>query len=213
MDEDMGDDRIEAVIALTPFFEQGPAIEEDHVGQDTRRLVAFHPDMAALIQPQYVPFALECHFGDDVGSRKVLDAEQDTGEMSAKQVGKAFDRSLRQRFDVGERWCDHGLMLKPAPRQGEDFAMTTRLTDAEIAAALPGVPGWAVAGDGIVRSFKFADFTHAFAFMTRVALLAEKADHHPEWSNIYNRVDIRLTTHDAGGISTRDFALALAIGG
>jgi 4a-hydroxytetrahydrobiopterin dehydratase len=58
---------------------------------------------------------------------------------------------------------------------------------------------------------KFADFSEAFAFMTRVALLAEKADHHPEWSNVWNRVDILLTTHDAGGLSTRDIAMAQAI--
>jgi 4a-hydroxytetrahydrobiopterin dehydratase len=89
--------------------------------------------------------------------------------------------------------------------------MIAKLTDAEIAAALPGVPGWTRNGDGIERRYKFADFTHAFAFMARVALLAEKADHHPEWSNVYNKVDVRLTTHDAGGLSARDFALARAI--
>lgn len=91
--------------------------------------------------------------------------------------------------------------------------MITKSTEAEIAAAMPGVPGWTRDGDGLVRQYKFADFTHAFGFMARVALLAEKADHHPEWSNVYNRVDIRLTTHDAGGISARDFALAKAIDG
>lgn len=91
--------------------------------------------------------------------------------------------------------------------------MIAKLTVAEIAAALPGVPGWMHNGDGIERQYKFADFTQAFGFMARVALLAEKADHHPEWSNVYNKVDIRLTTHDAGGLSTRDFALARAIDG
>jgi 4a-hydroxytetrahydrobiopterin dehydratase len=91
--------------------------------------------------------------------------------------------------------------------------MIARLTDAEIAAALLGVPGWSRNGDGIERHYRFADFAQAFGFMARVALLAEKADHHPEWSNVYNKVDIRLTTHDAGGISARDFALARAIDG
>jgi 4a-hydroxytetrahydrobiopterin dehydratase len=91
--------------------------------------------------------------------------------------------------------------------------MIAKLTEAEITAALPGVPGWERNGDGIERQYKFADFTQAFGFMARVALLAEKADHHPEWSNVYNKVDIRLTTHDAGGISARDFALARAIDG
>ena len=89
--------------------------------------------------------------------------------------------------------------------------MIEKLDEAAIAAALPGVPGWERRGDGIERRYVFADFTAAFAFMTRVALLAEKADHHPEWSNVWNRVDIRLTTHDAGGLSVRDFALAKAI--
>ena len=91
--------------------------------------------------------------------------------------------------------------------------MIAKLTDAEIAAALPGVPGWTLNGDGIERTYRFADFVAAFGFMARVALLAEKADHHPEWSNVYNKVIVRLTTHDAGGISTRDFALARAIDG
>jgi 4a-hydroxytetrahydrobiopterin dehydratase len=65
--------------------------------------------------------------------------------------------------------------------------------------------------DAITRSFVFADFSEAFAFMARVALLAEKHDHHPEWSNVWNRVDILLTTHDAGGLSARDVVLAEAI--
>jgi len=86
-----------------------------------------------------------------------------------------------------------------------------RLIDAEIELALVKLPGWTRDGDAITRSYKFADFTHAFAFMTRVALLAEKADHHPEWFNVYNRVDVKLTTHDAGGLSARDIALATAI--
>ena len=89
--------------------------------------------------------------------------------------------------------------------------MVTKLTAAEITAAMTGVPGWTQKADGIERQYKFADFITAFAFMTRTALLAEKADHHPEWSNVYNKVDIRLTTHDAGGLSRRDFALAKAI--
>jgi 4a-hydroxytetrahydrobiopterin dehydratase len=91
--------------------------------------------------------------------------------------------------------------------------MIAKLDDAAITTALADVPGWTRNGDGIDRTYKFADFVAAFAFMTRVALLAEKADHHPEWSNVYSRVEIRLTTHDAGGLSTRDFALAKAIDG
>ena len=90
----------------------------------------------------------------------------------------------------------------------------SRLSEAERAAALAELPDWSLRGDGlaIARTFKFTDFSEAFAFMTRVALAAEKADHHPEWFNVYNRVEVTLTTHDAGGLSTRDVALAKAIG-
>jgi 4a-hydroxytetrahydrobiopterin dehydratase len=85
-----------------------------------------------------------------------------------------------------------------------------QLTEAERDAALASLPEWRLREDGlaIVRELRFADFNAAFGFMTRVALAAEKADHHPEWSNVYNRVAITLTTHDAGGLSQRDIALA-----
>ena len=87
------------------------------------------------------------------------------------------------------------------------------LTAAERDAALAALPGWSYdAGrNGIARSFRFADFNAAFGFMTRVALAAEKADHHPDWSNVWNRVDILLSTHSAGGITEKDMALARAI--
>jgi 4a-hydroxytetrahydrobiopterin dehydratase len=80
-------------------------------------------------------------------------------------------------------------------------------------AALSALPGWSwdASRAGIARSFKFRDFGEAFAFMTRVAMLAEKADHHPEWSNVWNRVDILLTTHSAGGLTAKDIALAKSI--
>ncbi len=70
---------------------------------------------------------------------------------------------------------------------------------------------WRLKEGKLQKAFKFADFVAAFGFMSQVALLAEKADHHPEWFNVYNKVAISLTTHEAGGISTRDFALAAAI--
>jgi 4a-hydroxytetrahydrobiopterin dehydratase len=90
-----------------------------------------------------------------------------------------------------------------------------RLTDAEAAALLSELPDWTLRADGLAisRTFRFADFSAAFAFMTRVALLAEKADHHPEWSNVYSRVEITLTTHDCGGLSARDAEMARRIEG
>lgn len=89
------------------------------------------------------------------------------------------------------------------------------LDSARREAALADLPDWAYDADarGIRRTFRFADFAEAFGFMSRVAIVAEKADHHPEWFNVYNRVEILLTTHDAGGLSERDIALATAIDG
>ena len=87
------------------------------------------------------------------------------------------------------------------------------LTEREREEALAGLPGWTYdeARNGIAKSFKFADFGAAFGFMTRVALAAEKADHHPEWSNVWNRVDILLSTHSDGGVTAKDVALAAKI--
>ena len=80
-------------------------------------------------------------------------------------------------------------------------------------AALGQLDGWVAAEgrDAIVKSFRFKDFGQAFGFMAEIALTAERMDHHPEWSNVYNRVDILLATHAAGGVTERDLALARAI--
>jgi 4a-hydroxytetrahydrobiopterin dehydratase len=87
------------------------------------------------------------------------------------------------------------------------------LSSQEREEALAALPGWQwdEARGGIARRFRFADFSEAFGFMTRVALLAERADHHPEWSNVWNRVDILLTTHSEGGLTEKDVGLAAAI--
>lgn len=89
--------------------------------------------------------------------------------------------------------------------------MIEKLTDSEIKTRLATLAGWTIAGDKLHREYEFADFVEAFGFMTRVALLAEKAGHHPEWFNVYNKVTVDLTTHDAGGISAYDFDLAQAM--
>lgn len=91
--------------------------------------------------------------------------------------------------------------------------MIERFSQNEIDAALTELnkntdQPWVIKEEKLYKAFKFADFIAAFGFMTKVAMLAEKANHHPEWFNVYNRVEISLTTHDAGGISTRDFELA-----
>lgn len=91
--------------------------------------------------------------------------------------------------------------------------MVQKLDDTQRSALLARFPQWThdPVRDAITRQFRFADFAQAFGFMASVAIIAEKMDHHPEWSNVYNRVDVLLTTHDANGLSERDAKLAEAI--
>ena len=88
--------------------------------------------------------------------------------------------------------------------------MSGKLTAAALTEALAGLDGWSVADgrEAIVKTYRFADFNAAFGWMSRVALKAERMDHHPEWFNVYNRVDVALASHDAGGVSARDIELA-----
>ena len=85
------------------------------------------------------------------------------------------------------------------------------MSEEEIGRELGSLEGWAISDDKLHRSFTFDNFVEAFGFMSRVALIAEKMDHHPEWSNVYNRVAVDLTTHDADGITELDFSLARAM--
>lgn len=92
--------------------------------------------------------------------------------------------------------------------------MIQKIAPEQIASLMAALPQWRYQlerGGSITRDFKFVDFNEAFGFMTRVALLAEQHNHHPEWTNVYNRVSITLTTHDAGGLSARDLDLAQRI--
>jgi 4a-hydroxytetrahydrobiopterin dehydratase len=95
---------------------------------------------------------------------------------------------------------DHGMRME-------------KLERAAIDEALAQLGGWTLAGDGasISRSYKFASFIEAFGFMAKSALSAEKLNHHPEWFNVYSRVDVKLNTHDAGGLTELDFKLARAM--
>ncbi|MGV6875677.1 4a-hydroxytetrahydrobiopterin dehydratase [Pseudochelatococcus sp. B33] len=92
-------------------------------------------------------------------------------------------------------------------------ASPSRLTPEQVDGLAQSLPQWHVVDDGkaIRRALKFRDFRQAFAFMTAIAAVADETDHHPDWSNSYNRVDISLTSHDAGGLSERDIRLAEAI--
>ena len=88
-----------------------------------------------------------------------------------------------------------------------------KLTEPEIHSALKDLKGWTLAHDKLHREYKFTDFVHAFGFMATSAIAIEKMDHHPEWFNVYNKVIVDLTTHDAGGISAKDIELAKLLDG
>ena len=89
--------------------------------------------------------------------------------------------------------------------------MSELLSPTEVQTALEKLSGWSLEGEKLRREFRFADFSEAFGFMTRAALRAEAMNHHPEWFNVYNRVVVELTTHDAGGVTSRDVELATAL--
>lgn len=91
--------------------------------------------------------------------------------------------------------------------------MAQRLSDSDRKSALGGLSGWSLVSgrDAITKSYKFADFSEAFGFMTRAALVAERMNHHPEWFNVWSKVDVTLSTHDAGGLTKLDIELAKAM--
>lgn len=95
--------------------------------------------------------------------------------------------------------CETATVVRPA-----------LLTTDELETALVDRPEWAVDGHAIRRAFRFADFVEAFGFMASAALVAERMDHHPDWSNVYNRVEVRLSTHDVGGVTALDLEWAAA---
>ena len=86
--------------------------------------------------------------------------------------------------------------------------MANKLSEDEVRQRLDGLPGWSLADGKLAREFRFADFARAFGFMTSAAIEADKLNHHPEWSNVYNKVTVRLVTHEAKGVTGLDFELA-----
>lgn len=91
------------------------------------------------------------------------------------------------------------------------MTVISKLSDSEVQSWLSSVPGWSLDRGKLFREFKFANFVEAFAFMTKIAAVAEQQGHRPEWFNVYDTLRVHLSTHDAGGISTRDFQLAAAM--
>jgi 4a-hydroxytetrahydrobiopterin dehydratase len=117
---------------------------------------------------------------------------------------------LKLDRSVMDRTLWRCIVLAPAP---ENCDMADKLDSAARDAALAGLNGWIydAGSDAISRDFKFKDFSEAFGFMARVALAAQQADHHPDWTNSYNRVSVTLSTHSAGGLTSKDVDLAAAI--
>ena len=104
----------------------------------------------------------------------------------------------KRLFALHSRLYDYSrVMYQPA-----------KLSPEEVSSALPSLPGWSVVEGKLHREYKFSDFVSAFGFMAAAATVAEKLDHHPDWSNVYNRVTVDLSTHDAGGITSLDIQLA-----
>lgn len=91
------------------------------------------------------------------------------------------------------------------------MAEVKKLSEAEVRESLGGLPGWSLSNEKLHKAFQFSNFVKAFGFMSSVALLAESMDHHPEWSNVYNKVTIDLTTHSHGGVTSKDVELARRI--
>lgn len=161
----------------------------------------------------------QVHGGAEIGHAARREGSR---ERRAKMLRGRLQRLAERKIGLVVKHLD-GMVsaLPPAVKERnmlscfllgrEDHAM--KLNEANRDAELARLPDWHfdAGADAIERQFKFRDFPAAFGFMARVALLAEKAGHHPEWSNVYNRVSIRLTTHDAGGLTDKDVALARAI--
>ena len=118
-----------------------------------------------------------------------------------RRVGKSGGFACAARF----------LLVRREPIAYSSRMPIAALSDEEIRSRLAERPGWEHRGDRIARTFRFGSFAEAFGWMTSVAIVADKLDHHPEWRNVYSRVEVELTTHDAGGLSERDFTLARAM--
>ena len=93
-------------------------------------------------------------------------------------------------------------------RENRRMKQSSTLSEKTIARRIAVLPGWTIKSGKLHRAFHFSDFSHAFGWMTRCALEAEKMNHHPEWTNVYSVVTVRLVSHDAGGLTARDFQLA-----
>jgi 4a-hydroxytetrahydrobiopterin dehydratase len=209
----------QAAAVFAPVIQKRPPVEKDHI--DAARIAdAFLVQRDAVVKPEQIERRVQIHIPAYRDAGEVFDAHDHVADMDAQAFGDRRQRLGGHGFEIGEAgWIGVEHCAADDSLAGEvslhwEF-MVDKLTDTARRAALDGLAGWAFAGDrdAICKSFRFADFNAAWAFMTRIAMQAEKMDHHPEWSNIYNSVEITLTTNDCGGVSARDIALAKFIDG
>jgi 4a-hydroxytetrahydrobiopterin dehydratase len=200
-----------------------------------RRTVDLRPEAKRLRQRQFniqrMRFIDQCQRRGDVQRSGIRPQQPGDDPQQAGLADTIRARELDALACV-QRKIEAGKQQPPAPAAGNPLEFDQRrahaaviaegtrivpritcLTEPERSEALAALPLWSLEakGQAICRTFQFSNFIEAFGFMSKVALLAERADHHPEWSNVYRRVDIRLTTHEVGGLTSRDIALAKAI--
>jgi 4a-hydroxytetrahydrobiopterin dehydratase len=217
MDQNVGDELLEADSGLRPFREQGKTIEVDHGWELAREHRALLADRAAGIEAGQLEPVLNAELIEHLVLGEFVDPEDDARQMPPEMIGHSGDRRLGEPLDLGRVGREGLTLAHREGHRGERGAAPARerkmkLSAEERDAALAGLAGWtAREGEAIGRSFRFRDFSQAFAFMTQVALAAEKADHHPDWSNSWNRVDISLSTHSEGGVTRLDIELAKSI--
>lgn len=126
--------------------------------------------------------------------------------------GRLVAQELTGPDGKGDSFLTAGGLARPATLAIFSAVSATPLSSAEIETALATLPGWKFAGDALAKEFKFDGFRSALSFMLRVGFEAEAMDHHPDWTNVYHRVSIRLNTHDAGGkVTAKDVELARRI--
>lgn len=213
VDQHMADDPVQRLVMFGPIIEDRAAVEEDHGLNAVHAHAFLRSETGSVKEAEQVEFGFQPHAMHNVFAWEILDHKNDIGRQIAEFLRQAGESLPRHAFEIVEGWGAHGKLLWV---HGKYIGSAMKKLDpATRAAAMKELPQWQdIEGrDAIRRVFTFKDFNQAFGFMARVALLAEKMDHHPEWFNVYNKVDVTLSTHDASGITQNDIAMAKAMDG